>query len=103
MEEGGIKYITKSNFKISLKMENRHRSGYLKRRIHNVSSARSRLSNLSNLTHSFNNSRRSDSRSRASDTTKYNADQVVGKGTFGTVYKAVCKKTGTNVAIKKVF
>ena len=75
-------------------MEAKPRSTQLRRRIHNVSSARSRLSNL---TGSFNKSRLSENRSSASrrtDSSRYNADQVVGKGTFGTVYKATSKETG---------
>lgn len=30
------------------------------------------------------------------------SDAVVGRGTFGTVYKAKCKRTGRHVAVKKV-
>ena len=79
-------------------MESKPRSTQLRRRIHNVSSARSRLSNL---TSSFNKSRMSDTRTQGTgsrrsnqsrgDSSRYNADQVVGKGTFGTVYKATNK------------
>jgi serine/threonine protein kinase len=32
----------------------------------------------------------------------YAADKIVGKGTFGTVYKARCSDTGEVVAVKKV-
>ena len=33
----------------------------------------------------------------------YNADKIVGSGTFGVVYQANCIETGEKVAIKKVF
>lgn len=33
----------------------------------------------------------------------YNADRVVGNGTFGVVYQATIAETGETVAIKKVY
>lgn len=33
----------------------------------------------------------------------YNAEKIVGSGTFGVVYQASCVETGERVAIKKVF
>ena len=33
----------------------------------------------------------------------YNWTKVIGQGTFGTVFQAVCLNTGRQVAIKKVF
>ena len=43
-----------------------------------------------------------DSRGRSGNFT-YNADKVVGNGTFGVVYQATVAETGETVAIKKVF
>jgi glycogen synthase kinase 3 beta len=55
------------------------------------------------LTRSFNTSHQSSGNRSRTDTSTFAADQVVGKGTFGTVYRALDKKSGEYVAIKKVF
>ena len=33
----------------------------------------------------------------------YNAEKIIGNGSFGVVFKAVVAETGETVAIKKVF
>lgn len=37
------------------------------------------------------------------DSSAYNADTIVGNGSFGVVYRATKTETGEIVAIKKVF
>ena len=36
-------------------------------------------------------------------TLTYNAEKIIGNGSFGVVFKAVVAETGETVAIKKVF
>ena len=69
--------------------------------VHNVSSvsARRRAGDISD---SMSKLSIDDSRGRSGNFT-YNADKVVGNGTFGVVYQATIAETGEKVAIKKVF
>ena len=69
--------------------------------VHNVSSvsARRRAGDISD---SMSKLSIDDSRGRTGNFT-YNADKVVGNGTFGVVYQATVAETGETVAIKKVF
>ena len=69
--------------------------------IHNVSSA-SQRKRVGELSDSMGKMHLEDSRSKVGNFT-YNADKVVGNGTFGVVYQATVAETGETVAIKKVF
>jgi serine/threonine protein kinase len=69
--------------------------------IHNVSSA-SAYKRLGESSDSINKSGVDNSRSKTNNFT-YNADKVIGNGTFGVVYQATVAETGETVAIKKVF
>lgn len=69
--------------------------------VHNVSSA-SAYKRLGESSDSINKSGADNSRTKPGNFT-YNADKVVGNGTFGVVYQATVAETGETVAIKKVF
>lgn len=63
-------------------------------RIHNVSTATAGRSQQNVSSSALNSSQ---------GNFTYNADKVVGNGTFGVVYQATIAETGRQVAIKKVF
>jgi glycogen synthase kinase 3 beta len=69
--------------------------------IHNVSSA-SAYKRLGESSDGLNKSGNENSRIKGHNFT-YNADKVIGNGTFGVVYQATVAETGETVAIKKVF
>jgi serine/threonine protein kinase len=69
--------------------------------VHNVSSASARK-RLGDLSDSMGKLNLEDSKSKTGNF-MYNADKVVGNGTFGVVYQATVAETGETVAIKKVF
>jgi serine/threonine protein kinase len=69
--------------------------------IHNVSSASGRR-RVGELSDSLQRLSIDERRGRAGNFT-YNADKVIGNGSFGVVYQATIAETGETVAIKKVF
>lgn len=69
--------------------------------IHNVSSASTRK-RVGDMSDSMGRLNLEDSRGKTGNFT-YNADKVIGNGTFGVVYQATVAETGETVAIKKVF
>ena len=70
-------------------------------KIHNVSSASGRR-RVGELSDSLQRLSIDERRGRAENFT-YNADKVIGNGSFGVVYQATIAETGETVAIKKVF
>lgn len=42
-------------------------------------------------------------RKKRQQSVTYNADKIIGNGSFGVVFKATIAETGETVAIKKVF
>jgi serine/threonine protein kinase len=69
--------------------------------VHNVSSASVRR-RVGELSDSMQRMSLDEKRNKAGNFT-YNADRVIGNGSFGVVYQATIAETGETVAIKKVF
>lgn len=44
-----------------------------------------------------------DQKSKQQQSLTYNAEKIIGNGSFGVVFKATIAETGETVAIKKVF
>ena len=74
----------------------------LRTQLHNVSSVsvRKRVSDLSD---SMQRMSIDEKRPGRTGNFTYNADKVIGNGSFGIVYQATIAETGETVAIKKVF